>query len=724
MMEAKSVFFLLSVTSHKTVLGVFLCLPFLLPALVKAKEKEAAQKTETIVEADKITKGKNGEFSLKGNAVIAQGEKKIRAQYINYKQENGEVKVSGGVDYSDTDFRLKGSSASFNLQQETGVIFDAEYNLVHDPGKGSAQEVRLQSRTNAVLDDSNYTTCPVGKNDWRIVASQIELDTANGVGSSIHTRLEFYDIPLFYLPYYRFPIDDRRKTGFLLPRGGYSSEDGLDLRLPLYLNLAANFDATITSRVLSKRGMALETEFRYLLEQQEGEIRFDYLPDDELYHDDRYLIAFNQRGEITESITNRFDLAYVSDKDYFSDLGNSSSITGVDHLSNSIGYYYREGDWSGKVFLQAYQILNEDIAKQYQRLPRLDLAYNARSGKNEEWINRFNFEITNFEHPDNGQKPTGLRSDFYYKLIYDMTEPGWFIKPGVSLRQSNYDIDDNDNHSRTVYSASLDGGLFFERDMSLFGRKMLHTFEPRLYFLHTPYRDQQRLPVFDTTTNSLSFAQLFADDRFSGPDRIGDTTQVTAAVSSKIIDTSSARNLLSINMGEIFYLDNRLVTLGADQIQSRANSNFIASMRFAPYEKITFSSEVEWNHTKKLTQLKQLNLNYRQDDLNRIGISYLEQKNESAQVSVDSAAVNFSWEYNPKWRLVGKWNYSLLHEITQETFVGVEYDSGCWAIRLVSRRHIEELANPAEAEQQILFEIELLGVGGFGKKEIDEFMNP
>ncbi len=699
----------------KLFVAVLLCFAFINIAVANGHTTD-----DTVVEADKISKGENGEFSLSGNAVVSQGDKEIRADNITYKQEGGKVEIGGGLEYSDTDFKLKGSSGTFNLQQETGVIFDAEYGLINEPGNGSAKQIKIQSRTNAILDDSNYTTCPIGRNDWRIVASEIELDTGEGIGVSTHTRLEFFDIPVLYFPYYRFPIDDKRKTGFLLPRGGYSSEDGLDLRIPFYLNLAPNYDATLTPRVLSRRGLALESEFRYLLDNQAGEAHFDYLPDDDLYKDDRYLISFNQSGSISENITNRFDLAYVSDKEYFSDLGNNTDIAGVDHLNSAIGYYYRDGYWGAGLLLQAYQIIDEDIEKQYQRLPKFDLVYN---NTDDIWNKQFSFELTNFEHPDDESNPTGIRSDIYYKLTYDLADPGWFIRPGVSLRQSNYSLDDSYNESRTIYSITADVGLILERDMSLFGVNLLQTFEPRLFLLHTPYRDQQNIPVFDSTINSMSFAQLFAENRFSGTDRIGDTTQVTAAISSNIIDGKTGFNLLSLNFGEIFYLEDRLVTIGADQIQTEASSNFIANLQLSPIKELRFSGEVEWNHAQSFTQLEQMIIEYRQDDLNRIGISYLEQKNENAQRSVDSATMNFSWQYNQKWRFVGKWNYSLLYDATQETFAGVEFDSGCWAARLISHRYIEEMENPSEAKQQILFQIELLGVGGFGE-DIEEFMNP
>ena len=701
-------------------------LVMILPCMTYARDDRAAD--ETVVEADKIIKGEQGEFTLNGNAVVSQGNKKIRAESINYQQEGGQVKVGGGLEYIDSEFKLTGSSGNFSLENETGVILDAEYGLVQEPGNGVAEKIRIKSRTNAVMDDSSYTTCPVGDNDWRIVASEIDLDTAEGVGTSVHTRLEFFDVPVMYFPYYRFPIDDKRKTGFLLPSGGYSSEDGLDLRIPFYWNLAPNYDATFTSRVLSKRGLAMESEFRYLLDKQAGQLNFDYLPDDDIYNDDRYLITFNQHGSVSDNITNHFQLAYASDKEYFSDLGNNTDIAGVDHLNSSIGYYYGEGDWRAGLYLQAYQILDDDIAKQYQRLPKFDLAYNGHHGENDNWLSQFNFEFTNFEHPENELNPTGFRSDIYYKLTYDMAEAGWFLRPSAAIRHSNYLLDSSSlgggyNESRTIYTLALDGGLIFERDFSLFDRSMVQTFEPRLFLLYSPYRDQQNLPVFDSTVNSLSFAQLFAEDRFSGPDRVGDTTQVTAAISSNVIDNMSGRNILSLNLGEIFYLEDRLVTLGSDQLQTQANSNFIANLQFAPLRKLLVNTELEWNHSKHFTQLEQLSFEYRQDNQNRFAVSYLQQKDENALVSVDSAVMKFALQYDSRWRTVGKWNYSLLHEATQESFLGLEYDSGCWAARIISHRYIEEMNNPAQAKHQILFEIELLGVGGFGK-EVDDFMNP
>ncbi len=712
--------FFQSIERHKMQKTLLFLLCVLWSPLIYAEEQIINAQEQTVIEAKQISSVGENEYQLNGDAVVLQGDKEIRADNITYNQNSGQVNAQGGLEFRDSQIEVDGSEGEFNIVDDTGRIDNANYSLVGESGNGKAKLIQIKSKEEVFLDDSTYSTCPVGDNDWRIVSSELTLDAAEGEGKSAHTRLDFFDLPVFYFPYFKFPLDDRRKSGFLFPQIGYGSENGLDLRTPYYFNLASNYDATLTPRILSKRGVGLESEFRYLLDSQVGEIHFDYLPYDDIYDDQRYLISFKQQGKVSETISNSFDLAYVSDKEYFSDLGSLGYVANTSHLNNAIDYNYRQGEWQAGLLVQAYQTIENDVTKPYRRLPRFDLSYIETEG---EWGNRFAYELTNFDHPEHQTKITGIRSDAYYKLQYQKTAPGWFMHPAVSVRQSDYQLDDLYSESRTLYSASLDSGIFLERDFQLFGKDMQQTLEPRIFYLYTPYRDQQNLPVFDSGVTSLSFGQLFAENRFTGPDRVGDANQISAAVSSRVVDNDSGRTLLSLNFGEIFYLDDRRVTIGNDQLQTNANSNFIVNAQLRPLRDFRITGEVEWNHKSDYTQSESLVLEYRPDAENLFGITYLEQKNVNAVVETDSTTVRFAWEYDHNWKFVGKWNYSLLHDATQESFLGLEYDSGCWAARLVTHRFIEEMQNPANAKQQILLQVELLGVGGFGQ-DVDDFMEP
>lgn len=697
--------------------GALLLCIFLSP-LIYAEEQTIYAEEQTIIEAKQISSVAENEYQLNEDAVVSQGDKEIQAERITYNQNSGVVNAEGGVKFCDSKIEIIGSEGEFNLQHDTGHVNDADYSLVGEPGNGSAKLIEIKSKEETSLHGSTYSTCPAGENDWRIVASDLTMNTAEGEGRSVHTRLEFFDLPVFYFPYFKFPLGNKRKSGFLFPQIGYSSEDGLDLRTPYYLNLAPNYDATLTPRSIARRGIGLESEFRYLLDSQAGEIHFDYMPHDDIYDDQRYFISFKQQGKVSDAISNSFDLAYVSDEEYFSDHGSLGVDANTDHLNNSINYNYRQGEWQAGLLVQAYQTVDDNIAKPYRRLPQFDLLYRETGG---DWGNQFAYELTNFDHPEHEAKTTGIRSDAYYKLQYQKSASGWFLHPAVSLRQSDYQLDDIDSESRTIYSLSLDSGIFLERDFQLFGKGMLQTLEPRIFYLYTPYRDQQNLPVFDSGVTSLSFGQLFLENRFTGPDRVGDANQISAAVSSRIVDNDSGRALLSINFGETFYLDDRKVTLGNDQLQTNANSNFIANIELQPLMDFRIAGAVEWDHKNNYIKTESLVLEYHPDAENLFGLTYLEQKDVNAAVVTDATTLRFAWGYDHNWKFVGKWNYSLLHDATQESFLGLEYDSGCWAARLVTHRYIEEMQSPEDAKQQILLQVELLGVGGFGQ-DIDDFM--
>jgi LPS-assembly protein len=462
---------------------------------------------------------------------------------------------------------------------------------------------------------------------------------------------------------------------------------------------------------LTERGLQIGTKFRYLLQNSEGELEAEYLPDDEEFNDDRYQLRYEHQTLFANGWRNQIDIRDVSDNQYFEDLGGSLGAASITHLNRSVAFDYFNENWSLFGRVQDYQTIDSAILPEdepYQRLPQiyargnwpdnvLGLAYGLDA------------EMVYF---DRDVGVTGWRFNAAPEISLPIENPGWFVTPAVGVDFTQYVLENtlvgqDEKPNRTVPTASLDAGLYLERQMKS-NKQRVQTLEPRLLYVHVPHREQSGLPVFDTIVPDLNLVQLYRKNRFLGVDRIADTDQLSVGITSRIIDWNTGRELMSATIGQALNLSDQRVTLPGEPVDFSDSSDYIAELRFFVYENLNFDLGHQWSRDGGTTQ-SEARLQYRPNSNKILNFAY-----RFRRQLLEQGDISWSWPLLQSWNFVGRYNYSFRDNEVLEEFYGLEYESCCWGLRLVARRFIS--TRDGTRDTLIGLQLVLKGMSSVGTK--------
>jgi len=628
--------------------------------------------------------GANPTARMSGGVLLRRDDKIAGADSAHYDPEQRAIFLEGGVRYEDPGTQILSRSAEFGYDMGRIRFEGAEFSLGGDSNaRGAAEDLEINQNGTLSLVGVEYTTCPPESEDWLMQGKSIVLDTNEGIGTAKGMKLRFKNVPILYLPHVSFPIGDARKSGMLTPEIGSSGRSGNEIRVPIYWNIAPNYDATITPRLLTSRGTQLETQFRYLTERNDGIISADYLPDDRILDRDRHQVRFEHRTLFDNGWRNRIKFREVSDSQYFEDLGGSLSVSSTTHLDRNLRFDYYSDRLSLFAQVQDFQTIDDTIQpsdEPYRRVPQVLL--------NANWpVSIFRLGIdTELVKFDRDTGVTGWRMNAAPSVEIPFTRPGWFITPAVAFDYTRYELGDtlpgqDTSPTRSVPITSVDTGLILERTMANSSR--VQTIEPRMLYVNIPYRDQDGLPVFDTITPDINLVQLYRKNRFLGVDRIGDTEQVSLGVTSRILDVATGRELITATIGQTHYLSDRNVALPGMSTATFDKSDYIAQLRFLLFDNVNFDVGHQWGTGENGTTKSEARLQYRPARNKILNLAYRFRRD-----SLEQGDVSWSWPLASNWNFVGRYNYSLRDQEMLEQFFGLEYESCCWGLRLVSRRHI------------------------------------
>jgi LPS-assembly protein len=665
---------------------------------------------EIFAHADNIESLGNNISKLSGDVMIIREQDRFGAGQAIYDSGLGRFELSGDVAYWSEQFEFRAESMTADEGSELGDIRGARFLFTPNRLSGRADSITRKGTASTLLKNSSYTTCDPDKPDWLLRAKEITLNHDSGQGLAKHMSLRFKDVPFFYFPVISFPIDDRRKSGFLYPNIGNSNSHGAEIVAPYYWNIAPQVDATITPHQMSRRGVKLDTEWRYLNRWSRNQLDAEYL-DDEVYGDRRSLFRLTHKGQFTDNWRTYIDASAVSDADYFDSFGGNLYDSSINALPRDASLTGDWQHWSFKTRLLTYQTLDDTVpaaTRPYRLHPELSL-----NGLYPDVWAGFDFEMRNsytqFEQTD---RPSVNRFDITPRLSRPMGNLGWFVIPAVSINHASYrvdstvDPDDPDSPNRTTPIFSLDSGLFFERFIGK-QQRFLQTLEPRIFYLYSPFRDQNDIPIFDTSLPDFNFAQLFAENRFLGADRIGDADQYTASLTTRFLSRDSGREFLRAGLGRIFYNQDREVTLPGGQVDTRETSNLIGEISASPSKRWNTSLMAEWDSETGNADKKLFRVRYNRDNRHIANIGYRFREAEQ----LEQAEASFSWAVSQRWSLAGRWNHSLQDEVNLEKFLGVVYESCCYAIRIVAR---EYMTGEDRMNDSIYIQLSLKGLGGVG----------
>ena len=679
------------------------------------------------VEAQQIESSPT-ESRLQGDVQLSHSDQRLRAEKIILERPSNQVRTEGEFTYGNQRRALRGQRAEINLDSQTGQFWATDYYLPERHAQGHAEEVRVD-RTQQVtwLEDASYSTCTRGRESWELRARALRLDEATGRGEARDIKLAFLNHVLVYFPYLSFPITDARQSGFLLPQQGFAKSTGLDLQAPYYWNIAPNRDMTITPRLMSERGLMLGAEYRFLQPWHQGRLRFEYIPYDRRYEGQRGSVNIQDRAEPLPHLYTDLLYEYVSDLNYLRDLNNNLSFLSANYLERHLDVRYEGETWWGLARLQGYQILSPSLfsltGKPYQRLPQLLFNGNWPVwGETSGLQAQLRSEFVRFEQSG---LVTGNRLDLWPTLSWNLEKPWGYIKPALGFRYTLYQLDGvaagaDDAPTRAAPVVSLDSGLFFERHLQadwLGIAAGTQTLEPRLFYLYVPYRNQDALPLFDSALMDRDYDGLFRPNRFVGGDRLGDAHQVTAALTTRLIDGSSGRERLRASLGQTQYFADRRVRLQPGQLPETAdNSGLIAQAQLNLATRWSLRGGVQMEPDNQDLLRGAFELRYYLNPRHLINVSYLldhDQPGLALDEQIHAVDVSFFWPISTQWRVLGRWNYALNSNRNLETLAGLEYEDCCWALRLAARQYRD---SPSDQETQNAFyaELELKGLSRLG----------
>jgi len=677
-----------------------------------ATPNQAIESDEIVLNADEGHALAKDIMALSGNVRMDRHNQHLQADAAVYHESTRMLEARGNVRLVQDDISITGDTADLNLDQHSGSVENTTFLLGSRHARGTADRAVIKDRDHTSLEKVSYTTCDPGDEDWTLKSRHVELDHSKGTGTAKHVVLSFQHIPFFYWPYMSFPIDDRRKSGFLTPNFRTSSNSGNEFTLPYYLNLAPQADATVAPRYMSQRGTQIQGELRYLGRRSAGIMDVEYLANDSIYGENRDRFRLKHNSRPVPALTTNLELDHVSDDQYFDDLGNSLSTTSITHLTQELSARYDASTWASTVRLQAYQTIDETIPASelpYKRLPQV--LFSTQLPRESNQLNySLNGELVNFQQRG---RVSGDRFDINGTASLPMTKLWAFLTPSASFRYTKYRLDDtvpvpDDTPSRALPSVTVDSGLFFERDTQWGQTKMLQTLEPRLYYVKIPYRDQTEIPLFDSGVPDFNFAQLFRANRFTGTDRVGDTNQATLAVTTRFMEHDTGRQRLSASIGQIFYFSDREVTIvGPPETASTSDTVAELSAMFTPA--LTGKADVRWNHELGNMDKRSIRINYAPGKRRILNASYRYREAELEQTDL-----SFIWPLSRRWHVVGRRNYSIFDGRPLETLAGFEYESCCWRFVLVQRNYINDASGGSN--DTLYFQIELKGLTSFGDR--------
>ena len=673
--------------------------------------------------ADRLEGTSQNSIEASGNVELRTRRQTVIADWLHYDIPSQEVWAKGNVTLRQGIDWITGPEAKFKRDTEIGFFTQPEFHVGENASRGSASEIRFNGPNRYEVKDASYTTCVAGDDDWYLRAVDVDLDRSRLVGTARDTTIYFKGAPILYSPYLTFPLSNERKSGFLTPVLGTNSARGFELSLPYYFNLAPNYDATLTPRYMTKRGLQLNGQFRYLFPDIAGEVDAEGL-NDRVTDRGRYglLWKHNESFSAVPGLAAYLNLQKVSDNTYFADLSDRLTVTSQTNLPREGGVAYSKGPFGLLVRMQTFQTLqdpNNPITPPYFREPQVLGTLNPVEWKGLDFAG--NFEYVRFRQP---ALLNADRTVLYPTVSWTRQGNAWFVTAKTGLHLTSYNLDDPNapekNLNRSVPITSLDSGLVFERDANFFGHDFVQTLEPRAYYVYIPFRDQTRIPVFDTAIDDFNFSQLFTENRYLGSDRIGDADQLTLAVTSRLLDPGSGEERMRFAVGQRYYFSGQRVTLATETPRSANSSDLLLTGEGKITDTFSAAATYEVNLNQNQTQEfdlgvrwqpalgKVLNASYR---YNRLTID----PNTGALTTLKQIDLSGQWPIG-NWSLIGRWNYSLVDGKTLEGVFGAEYNGGCWAFRIVGQRL---RTNVEQVSSSVFVQFELTGLARLGTNPID-----
>ncbi|MEB0162884.1 LPS-assembly protein LptD [Glaciimonas sp. CA11.2] len=683
----------------------------------------------TTVEAEQMTGRPDRVLNLDNDVDLTRGQTEVKSDKGTYRIIENEVEAHGCVRMNRYGDEYTGNDLKLNMDSGQGFLTQPTYKFGINGGHGTAERYDFQDEDHARAITGTYTTCPGTNPDWYIKSSTMDIDSGRGEGLAHGGVLYFKDVPILASPILSFPLSSDRQSGFLPPTIGATSTGGFEVSMPYYFNIAPNRDLTFTPNVITKRGVQLGLEGRYLGDTYSGITKLEYLPNDLLTKTNRYAIQSNHTQTLGGGFGLGWNVNYASDNQYPDDFSRSITQSAQRLLNRELDLTYGGAYGNVSAVASRYQVLqdydangNPLIVRPYDRLPQVSYNFSRQDVGGFDWsVNAqyTRFKNSSYDVPKTIQLPgEGDRLYINPQISYPIIGASYFLTPKLQLDATSYSLTDvvpgsPTSFSRVLPTFSLDGGLTFEREAKLFGNAVTQTLEPRMFYVRTPYKDQNNYPLFDTGVSDFNFAQIFTENSFSGHDRIGDANQLTTAITSRFIEESGIERL-RLAVGQRFYFTPPLVSLDNSVVNSRSDLLLGASGQLT--RTLGIDSNLQYSQSINTVQRANFSMRWQPAPKEVINLAYrldrtpadVALNNNEILKQVDLSA---QWPIAKRWYGVGRINYSLQDRRVAEGLIGIEYKADCWVFRVVAQRTPTSTAQTSSA---LFFQLELNGLTKLG----------
>jgi LPS-assembly protein len=680
------------------------------------------------IRAEDISGRPDRQINLERNVELTRGQTRLTADTACYLRVEDQVTAVGNVNMWRFGDRYKGDELQLNLETGKGYVLRPEYRLQLNNAQGNASRIDFLGEDVALVRDGTYSTCEGPDPDWYLKSSTLRLDSGRDVGLAGKTVIYFKDVPIIGTPALSFSLSGARRSGWLAPTVGFGSKGKAEVMVPYYFNIAPNRDLTLYPRMMFDRGLQLGATGRYLgvtdLGAYNGETHVEGLRKDRETGEDRWRVDSVHTQALGPGWSYGWNLHAASDDEYPSDFSRTVAASAERQLLREVRTDFVGQFWNLSARAQNYQVLQDPAAvddprltvpRPYDRLPQINFHAGRYDVKGFDWA--VDAEAVSFWHPD---WVRGNRAVAVAQVSYPFVRPGWFVTPKVISHHTKYDLDRANGYtgptklSRSLNTFSLDSGLVFERDTTLFKSGMTQTLEPRLFYVRTPYKDQSLFPNFDTGRAGFNYAQLFSENRYVGLDRVSDANQLTAAVVSRFIQTDGAERL-RLAFGQRIYFDEPRVRLPGEPVhQSRSDVLLAASGRIS--ETWTFDSGVQYDATGSNLYSSNLSTQWRPAPMKVLNAEYRYQRGSFRNVDLSG-----QWPLSSRWYGVGRVSYALRSYSVGslepgkgkllESLIGLEYKADCWVFRFGAQRFVTAAQTTSTP---IFFQLELNGLSRLG----------
>ncbi|EEO03737.1 LPS assembly protein LptD [Vibrio cholerae] len=692
------------------------------------------------VEADKLEAINGQKATYSGNVVVVQGKKRIAADNVTLHQQENVVVAEGNVQFSDGEIKTHSTKATNHLNTDEMTLENTRYQFLCEPGRGEAVYVSKTGKAVYEIEDGSITSCPDGDNAWRMRASSIDVDQNEEIATFYNPRLEVQNVPVFYLPYLTVPIGDTRKTGFLYPTASYGSRNGYSFEVPIYWNLAPQYDLETTFNYMQKRGTQLNSVFRYLTDFGAGQIKSEYLADDQLHTElgDRWAFQYEHNGIYQQAWKFEIDYSKVSDINYFSDLDSGVGNREDGQLIQEGRATYRSQNWDSSLLVRDFQLLTDNTSSSnlpYRLMPQLSYNYYAPETMKYLDLDLIS-HISRFETDATG-KPSATRVHIEpgLKVPFSNTWGNWTTEARVLGTYYQQDLEKTtdakleESVTRVIPEIRSLAGIVLERDTVLLD-DYTQTLEPKIQYLYVPEKYQDNIGLYDSTELQTDYYGLFRSRKYSGVDRIESANQVSYGASTRFFD-SNYKERLNIAFGQIFYLDSKLNPSNDNSKDKESSySAWAVEMDFNFADYLFYHGGIQYDINGQAVQLGNSTLEYRfaggylQTNYRYVDKDYIcsvrgcssDGYSSLTKDGISQAGLLASYQLTRKWSASGQYYYDLTTDEALEWLANLTYTSDCWYIGFTYSNQLKDwkikrtFENPIY-ENNFSFNIGIIGFG-------------